>query len=406
VPSLLFVAFQSFGFANGGVESVTQILDAVRDWPRTVVTQTETRFSRRWRDMGCDVLVWPTAPYDRTGERPSVQDRIARGLGVARYNARLARLVRDRRIDVVHANDIASFWHAGMGAKAAGARVVFNVRSIFPDEVPYGPKWSLIHHLADEVVSLSQEMHDVVMARFPPTFGSRLPVASTSVVYTGIDLERHRPAGREERIEVRRMLGIPQDAFAVGHVARVWEIKNQLPLLQRAVPRLMEAVPNAHVYFVGDVDTARDDYGRACLEAVRGQPWADRVHWVGFVEDPIPWLRAVDASVLVSRYEGLARAMIESLACGTPMVSFDVTSAREILADKGGGIAVPRGDYEGIASALVGVASDRVRLAALGERARRIAETHFDHRSAAREYRALYSRLAGEGVTARRRSTA
>lgn len=389
----MFVAFQSFGLANGGVESISSILDAVAHWPRTVVTQTETRFTERWRKMGCDVHVWPIAPHEQLEGHRWLRGRVVRATEVAAYNARIAALCRHRGVRVVHANDIGAFWHAGPGAKLAGARVVFNVRSIFPDDVPYGPKWSLVHHLADEVVCLSEEMREVVLSRFPPTFGHRVPSGKTSVIYTGIDLERFSPPSPERRAELRARFAIPPDAFAVGHMARVWDIKNQLPFLREAMPRLMQANPRVHLYFVGDIEeTGR--YASECRAVVAATPYSDRVHWVGFVSDPTPWFQALDATVLVSRYEGLARAMIESAACGVPTVSFDLTSAREVLDVKGAGITVPRGDYVGIAAALAELASNAARCSALGARARAVAIENFDEVRTAAAYRALYERLA------------
>lgn len=68
-------------------------------------------------------------------------------------------------------------------------------------------------------------------------------------------------------------------------------------------------------------------------------------HFHGFVEDMRVWCQALDLAILVSRREGLARAMIEPLAYGIPVVAFDITSTREILEQHACGIVVPRGDY-------------------------------------------------------------
>lgn len=390
--TLLFVAFQISGLANGGVESASRILEGTSGWRRVVVTQLETRFCQRWRETGCEVHVWPVPAHEGATDRAWLRGRAERAAGLTRFNARIASLVRRHGIGVVHCNDIAAFWHAAPGAKAAGARVVFNVRSIFPDDVPYGAKWSLVHHLADEVVCLSEEMRDVTLARFPPTFGAAVRHAACSVIYTGLDLTKLRPADGAERAALRERLGIPADAFAVGQVAKVWEIKNQLRLLELALPELLSRAPDAHMYFVGDM-AGGEAYTAACEAATANSPYRDRIHWVGFVPDATPWLRALDASVLVSRYEGLARAMIESMACGVPVVSFDVTSARELLDGTGAGVVVPKGDYPATAAALLALHGDSDLRAAMGRRAHEVAEAHFDADRAANAYRELYQRL-------------
>lgn len=58
---------------------------------------------------------------------------------------------------------------------------------------------------------------------------------------------------------------------------------------------------------------------------------ASRVHFHGFQSNPYHWMRRADALVLSSRYEGLPNAVIEALACGTPVIASPVPAALEII---------------------------------------------------------------------------
>ena len=82
--------------------------------------------------------------------------------------------------------------------------------------------------------------------------------------------------------------------------------------------------------------------------------------------------------------------MIESLACGTPVVSFDVCSAREVLEAHACGIVVPQGDHAGLAAALAALGRDPARRRALGERGARAARELFDPERMMAAYRELY----------------
>lgn len=80
---------------------------------------------------------------------------------------------------------------------------------------------------------------------------------------------------------------------------------------------------------------------------------ADRVHLVGFLPDPYPWMRHADLFVLSSRWEGLPNVVLEVLACGTPVVAFDSPGgAREILHDVAASRLVPAGDSSALSDAI------------------------------------------------------
>jgi glycosyltransferase involved in cell wall biosynthesis len=88
--------------------------------------------------------------------------------------------------------------------------------------------------------------------------------------------------------------------------------------------------------------------------------------------------------------------MIEGMATGVPVVSFDVCSAAEMLTATGAGIVVPQGDHIGLAGALAELAQSPDRRAAMGGRGRAAAEQRFDPLAVAARYRQLYAEvLAG-----------
>jgi glycosyltransferase involved in cell wall biosynthesis len=125
------------------------------------------------------------------------------------------------------------------------------------------------------------------------------------------------------------------------------------------------------------------------------------VTFVGYRADVAAWYRALDVAVIASEREGLARSMIESLAAGTPVVSFDVCSAREILEGHRCGLVVPHGDYAALAERIGTLLHNPSLREALGTTGAAAARTLFDPADVVRGYEAVYARV-GDTVAAGR----
>ena len=93
---------------------------------------------------------------------------------------------------------------------------------------------------------------------------------------------------------------------------------------------------------------------RPALEAfVATHGLADRVSFTGFAVDPFAWMMRARVVVCSSIYEGLGNAIIEALACGTPVVSTDCPyGPRETLQNGRYGTLVPVGDANAMAAAI------------------------------------------------------
>lgn len=81
---------------------------------------------------------------------------------------------------------------------------------------------------------------------------------------------------------------------------------------------------------------------------------ANRVELVGEVANPLPYVRAARAFVLPSLWEGFSNALLEALACGTPVVaSTTAGSAPDVLANGRYGLLVEPQDTEAMAAAIL-----------------------------------------------------
>jgi glycosyltransferase involved in cell wall biosynthesis len=143
-----------------------------------------------------------------------------------------------------------------------------------------------------------------------------LPGDSIAIHYTGVDLDLFQPI---DRAEAKKRLGV--DGALVVTAGALIEKKGQ-----RLAIEAVGQVPDATLILLGDGPD------RPRLEALAAKS-GGRVRFAGrrpHEELPL-YFGAADATLLPSASEGLANVWVESLACGTPVVTADVGGAREVV---------------------------------------------------------------------------
>ncbi|WP_267243119.1 glycosyltransferase [Streptomyces sp. PR69] len=216
------------------------------------------------------------------------------------------------------------------------------------------------------------------------------------VIRNGIDLDHFRPGGgdggadlgpdaavKAARAELPQLAPFPPDAPLAVCVGRLCRQKGQ-DILLRAWPQLLSAVPDARLALVGD----GPDRERLMRMAPPG------VLFAGASRDTRSWFRAADVVVLPSRWEGMALAPLEAMACGRPVVVSDVSGARESLPP--GAVAhalVPPEDPRALASAIGRLLADPVLREEQGRAARDHARAACDVRQTAAAVSGLYREL-------------
>ncbi|MEJ2503934.1 MAG: glycosyltransferase [Gemmatimonadota bacterium] len=272
---------------------------------------------------------------------------------------RFARELRRRQPDVLVLGTFRKLWLGALAARLAGVpRVVARVG--LETDMPRNAKYRFVFaRWIDAVVFNADGMRRRFLEVMPDFPGE------TATILTGV----RAPATRGGTA-FRAMLGIPLGAPLVGSVGRLAEQKRY----DRLIP-VLRSVPEAHAVVVGE----GPERGR--LEAAaREAEVAPRLHLPGHQDDVGPALDAMDLFVLTSDREGLSNAMLEALAAGVPVLSTDVSGAREALDPLDDGNAPGRVvgfGADAIAGAVRELIGDRARLGAMGETARRVARERF-----------------------------
>jgi glycosyltransferase involved in cell wall biosynthesis len=381
--AVIFVIYQNEASSNGGLVSIGEIIARAPTKRRRVLTNLRSGFAADWERYG-SVTYWRMDEGGAGGRWSRLRRPFLRVVN----NIRTFFEVRRSGAAVVHINGQQSMWNSGLGAKLSGAKVLLNVR----DGMREGSsprRWKLFLRLADQFLVLSHEMEEDWRRRLSPL--SSRDSAKFRYLYSIVDRRRFSPAG--DRGAVRAGLGLPADDPVLVYAGRFEPKKGQLPFIRAALPRIVEARPDAIVHFLGDFSPDHDGYAAACGQAVRELGLEGNAHFVGHTSAIVDWYRAADLILLASQREGLARCMIEGIACGTPVVSFPVCSAREVLEAHRVGAVVAQDDYVGFAAAVVALLGDDDARAEMSARGPRVAAELFDPERVAADYASLVAEL-------------
>lgn len=289
----------------------------------------------------------------------------------------LARLLAEgKRFDLIDAH---YFYPDGVAAvrlgREFGIPVVVTARGTDLNLIPRfpAPRRMILDAAAhaDGLVTVCQALKDRLV---------ELGVAAerVTVLRNGVDLELFSPGDREAS---RRALGLGRRTL--GSVGSLIERKGH-----HHVIRALAALPDTDLVIAGDGPE------RAALERLAAKLGvAERVRFLGTLHQTrlADVYRAIDTLVLASSREGRANVLLESMACGTPVVASAVWGTPEVVAEPAAGVLMESLDAEGVAK---GVA----RLFAVGpdrNATRRYAE-RFDWEPTTQGQLALFRGIIGK----------
>jgi glycosyltransferase involved in cell wall biosynthesis len=216
----------------------------------------------------------------------------------------------------------------------------------------------------DAIIAPSGVVRDELVRR-----GVKAPIA---VVPTGVELAQFRPG---DRGAARRALGLPPDDPVLLYVGRL-DREKSVDRVLLAFDRVASTVPRARLVLVG-----QGKEGERLTRFAGGLAAADRVAFLGVrAHDALPvCYQAADLFLFASETETQGLVLAEAAACGLPAVAVDASGCDEVVRDGETGL-LAKSDPTALADSAIGLLLDGERRAAMGLRAREVAEREFDVR--------------------------
>lgn len=207
-------------------------------------------------------------------------------------------------------------------------------------------------------------------------------------IYSGMDIEPFLNAD-QNRLQLRKDLGIRPEDIVVGKIARLFHLKGHQYLLACA-QRVVQADPRIRFLLVGD------GILRESLEKeIASMGLKNHFIFTGLVPPhEIPDLiGAMDMLMHVSLREGLARALPQALLAGKPVISYDIDGAKEVVIEDQTGILLPPKSIQPLGDAILKLANDADLRTRLGLQGRLLCQERFGHQSMTKQIRRLYQQI-------------
>lgn len=190
-----------------------------------------------------------------------------------------------------------------------------------------------------------------------------VPTDDISVISNGVNLDEFGPSRRESGLLIRAELGISPDDLVAIFVANEFDRKG-LEFVIKAMPRTQ--LPNFKVIVAGG-----DDPGKY-LKLASDLSMADRIRFVGSVDNIASYYAASDVFVFPSAYEAFSLASLEAAASGLPLLITRINGSEELIEEGVNGFFVER-EANSIATRLMEVLSSLEACRRLSENARKSA---------------------------------
>jgi glycosyltransferase involved in cell wall biosynthesis len=290
---------------------------------------------------------------------------------------RLAQLVRDGEMQLVHTHSPRTALLGHVAARLARVPMVHHVHS--PSERDTESRFRNWRNGLIERISLRSARRLIVVSGSLEQYLEDRGYARDRIsqVPNGVPVSQQR-----------RSQFAPGQKLAVGMVA-LFRPRKGVEILLDAVARVQAEGVRISLHAVGPFETP--DYERSVLDLTRRLGLEQSVTWTGFKSDVLAEFRQMHLFALPSLFgEGMPMVVLEAMAAGLPIVSTRVEGIPQVVRDGQDGLLVEPGDPQGLADALLRFARGEVNGEALGDSGWQRQREHFSDVSMAARVAAIY----------------
>ena len=292
----------------------------------------------------------------------------------------LAKIVKDKKIDVVHAHMARDYSLAAYAVRGRATKFLVTRHVLFPLNKLHSRTLSRAHKIIAVSGAVARQLRSQRL----------VPDKRVVVVHNGIDGERYASACENfDRASFLECKGIPTDCLLVSSIGELRKLKRHDDLI-RAAAVVSKKIANAHFVIAGVDTSPKSETRRELVQLVDELKMNTRVHFLGWLDDADKLLCASDVFVSASETESFGLSIVEAMATGTAVVATSTEGAQEVVENGTTGILIPIGNVEQLAQAIMTLLSDDRQRAVLGDAASRSVRERFSLKRMVDDIEKLY----------------
>jgi sugar transferase (PEP-CTERM/EpsH1 system associated) len=295
---------------------------------------------------------------------------------------RLAKIIRQNRIDVVHSHHWGVFCEAAWGGRMGGAKTIIHTAHGDLSHFSSNCLKKKVRRITERVSAILVDKIVTVSEYIRAQILSELSISPRKImtIYNGIDTTNGVLPNFQKEAEERNELTL----VTVGRLSTVKNYKMLLKAFKLAQDMTSLSM---RLIFVGDGPE------KVILEGLADRlRIANRVSFLGFRNDVERILASSDIFVLSSHYEGISMAILEAMRAGLPVIATSVGGNVESVKDEHTGVLVPDNDHGKFSEAIVKLASDSEKRKCLGLNGIRHVKETFNLKNSVKNYLNVYMR--------------
>jgi glycosyltransferase involved in cell wall biosynthesis len=303
---------------------------------------------------------------------------------------RIADVIAEYNIDIVHARSRAPAWSGYLAAKKMGVPFMTTFHAAYKFSSKLKQRYNAVMAKGVRIIAISQYIAQHILDNY------NVDPGRIRIIYRGTPLDRFHPSmvHTERLIKLAKEWQLPEDKKIILMPSRLTRIKGHHVLIE-ALTKL-----NREDYFciICGATPDREHYQQELMKLIEEYGLTEKVRIVPICTDVPAAMRLSQVMVAPSLVpEGFGRMPVEAQAMGTPVVASAIGGHKEIIIDRETGWLVPPDDAQAMADAMnEALNMTEAQRITMAEKAMKFVTTHFGKEQMTHHTLEVYDEIMAE----------